>query len=132
MMSFVEGRTQAVAIDGQMSSPQNLEYGLPQGSVLAPLLYILYTCDVPDLPHNHTVAVSESNVDCNNCGNIVAFIDDCTYSIAAEDSKSLSEQLTVQYNRISEYMASNGLSINDDKLHLIVFTNKGKEEERTK
>ena len=85
---------------------------------------------MPDIQHNHTFAVNESYVDCTDCVKTLAFIDDCTFSISDEDSKSLSEQLTVQYNRISEYMASNGLSINDDKLYLIVFTNKRKEEER--
>ena len=57
-------------------------------------------------------------------------MDDCTYSVAAEDPAALSEKLTAQYEEISKYMAANGLVRNDDKLHVIVFTRKKIEEFR--
>jgi len=46
MRSFVSGRTQQVLYDGQLSSVQPLQFGVPQGSVLGPLLFVMYTAEL--------------------------------------------------------------------------------------
>ena len=40
---YLSGRYQSVTINGQSSEPRLLEYGVPQGSVLGPLLFTVYT-----------------------------------------------------------------------------------------
>ena len=45
--SFLTGRTQRVAINGTVSSPNNVISGIPQGSVLGPLLFVIYVNDLP-------------------------------------------------------------------------------------
>jgi len=44
--SFLTDRTQQIAYDGQLSTSCLLPFGFPQGSVLGPLLYTLYTADL--------------------------------------------------------------------------------------
>ena len=47
--SFVIGRRQRVRFGGSSSPLVNVRTGIPQGSVLGPLLYVLYTADIEDI-----------------------------------------------------------------------------------
>ena len=53
MQSYLVTRYQSVCVDGCMFPPKLLEFGVPQGSILGPLFYILFTNDIPDLVHDH-------------------------------------------------------------------------------
>jgi len=44
--SFLSGRTQQISYNGQLSATCDVLFEVPQGSVLAPLLYILYTAEL--------------------------------------------------------------------------------------
>ena len=124
MKSYLSGRSQSVFVDGCMSPPQDIECGVPQGSILGPLMYILFTNDVPDLVHNHPVNYKDPQLYCNECGGTVCYVDDGTYSVAHSDPAVLSSKLSDQYQEISKYMVANKLVINDDKTHLVVMGTK--------
>ena len=102
--SYVSNRQQRVHIDGSLSCPQYLHFGVPQGSVLGPFLCCLYTTSISQIITNHDV------------GNHM-YADDTQVYIEQSQSdthksiSSLSDCLT----NISLWMKSSKLKLNSDK-----------------
>jgi len=64
MRSFVSGRTQKVLYDGQLSSVQPRQFGVPQGSVLGPLLFVMYTAELHQVVSSHGLILHQYADDC--------------------------------------------------------------------
>ena len=54
--SYISNRQQRVHIDGSLSCPQDLRFGVPQGSVLGPFLFSLYTTSISQIITTHDVS----------------------------------------------------------------------------
>ena len=64
MTSFLTGRTQQVVFDGSLSSTRPVFYGVPQGSVLGPLLFTMYTADNSKVVASHGIQLHQYADDC--------------------------------------------------------------------
>ena len=54
--SYLSNRKQSCFVDGELSTALNLfTCGVPQGSIGGPLLWLCFTCDQPDVVHDHPV-----------------------------------------------------------------------------
>ena len=53
--SYLENRTQTVVVLGKNSTPSSLRYGVPHGSVLGPILFILYTQPLSNVIQHYPV-----------------------------------------------------------------------------
>ena len=127
MKNYLSGRTQTVCIDGSLSSFLPVRVGVPQGSILGPLCYILFTNDLPETiletcSHVH----SHLTTHCDDCGSLCCFADDSTYSVASHDQDTLEQKLNDKYKTMANYLGNNKLKLNDDKTHLLVMTTKQK------
>ena len=109
--SFLSGRSQAVIINGVLSDWLTVSCGVPQGSVLGPILFNIYC--------RHINKVFQ------NCGFLSSSYADDNSALM---SFSLFNQFNVLYNdvpycleRLKEYMLENHLKLNDGKTEIIVF-----------
>ena len=53
--SYLSGWSSHVDIAGKMSNPTKLEFGLPQGSIVGPIGYSIYTLPVGDIARHHGI-----------------------------------------------------------------------------
>ena len=126
--SYLRDRTQSVFIEGKLSEPLPLECGVPQGSILGPLLYLLYTNDLPEVVHEQhlqQVALQDNhhyNINCKSCGSLCLYADDSTFTLSNRDAEELKEDINQKYQVIAQYMAKNKLILNSNKTHLMVMT----------
>jgi len=106
--SFVTGRTQAVYVARDRSKISAVICGVPQGSVLGPLLFLLYTADVLKIVQNHELM-----------GHLYA---DDTSIYLHTDATLYSAQLPIIsacVDDINKWMSSNCLKLNADKTQFI-------------
>ena len=130
--SYLCGRSQSVVIQGSLSKLLPVDTGVPQGSILGPLFYTLFTNELPEIvhaPNNGPPADEEDgaqpwpgyHVEDEDEGTICCYADDSTLSISSRDPDTLSEKLTSQYKIIAQFMVDNRLKLNDEKTHLLVM-----------
>lgn len=127
MESYLNLRKQKVYIDGCLSEALDVDLGVPQGSILGPLLYIIFTNDLPECVHGH-LADNESyfNTHCNGCGGICCFADDSSFTLSSNQPEQLARDISEKYEDIAEYMGQNKLVLNSDKTHVMVMASSHK------
>ena len=133
VQSYLTGRKQTVCIDGTCSPLLSLRYGVPQGSILGPLFYIIFTNDLPETVHEHPPLLHEDpphegalayqghsyNMMCSDCGGICCYADDSSYSYSSHSAQKISETISSKFRKISDYMACNELKLNGAKTHVL-------------
>ncbi len=103
--SYLQGRKMYVRLDGK-SNVQNLDYGVPQGSVLGPLLFIILTNDI-----NNALSVSKC----------VLFADDTTVYISNKNLRFIKENLKHDLTSLSDWFKANKLTLHLGKTNFILF-----------
>ena len=104
--SYLTNRTQRVSIENHLSSAANVSSGVPQGSVLGPLLFILYINDLP-------LAVGLSSV--------MLYADNTVIFTAASNIDQLQLTLSLDLNNVSNWLTANGLFLNLKKTEYVFF-----------
>ena len=107
-VSYLANRKQIVVVDGVKSNISNINAGVPQGSRLGPLLFIIYINDI--------IEDLESD--------ILIFADDCTLLTSAEDSNITALTLNRDLIKISSWALRWKVSFNAEKSRDIIFSKK--------
>ena len=106
--SYLSNRFQCVIVNNHQSALQQVDYGVPQGSVLGPLLFLLYINDIGTIPN------LESNPK--------LFADDTNIFVHSSDLSELNSKSQRTLNLISDWMLANRLTINCEKTNFMIFT----------
>ena len=106
--SFLQDRTQQVFYKRCLSEVPPLLFGIPQGSVLGPLLFLLYVSEMFDI-------VAEFAFTCH------AFADDAQLyiSVPAVSCQEATERFVCCLERVCDWMAGNRLKLSEDKTQII-------------
>jgi hypothetical protein len=112
LKSYITGRLFRVKSEDQYSELRPIKAGVPQGSVLGPLLYLLYTCDVPE---------TEETM-------IATFADDTGVLAVGCNEQEANNNLQVALNKISAWTNLWRIKLNETKSVHINFTNRRAEQ----
>ena len=104
--SYLSNRQQFVSIDGKKSSMLNLQCGVPQGSILGPLLFLLYINDIL----NSSLILT-----------FVLFADDTNVVFSHTDLNELINILNPELDKLSSWFKCNKLSLNINKTNFMYF-----------
>ena len=104
--SYLMDRKQYVSVNGSNSSYLNVTCGVPQGSVLGPLLFLIY---INDLPQSSAKLV------------FYLFADDTNIYFEAENLKLLQQTVNKELKKVKIWLDVNKLSLNIDKTNFIIF-----------
>ena len=86
----------------------NLDLGVPQGSTLGPLLFILYVNDIGDIV--------------NDMSNVIMYADDTTIIVTDKNLKNAEKCANIVMRNMYNYFCTNKLSINAKKTKYMVFS----------
>ena len=109
--SYLSGRTQRVYLNKAFSKPQSLVSGVPQGSILGPLLFSIYV--------NHIASsVSDGIVD--------MYADDTTLTVKGKTAGEVAIKLSLALTQISSWLNDNRLVLNYDKTNVMIIGSRSK------
>lgn len=109
--SFLKNRSFQVIVDGELSRPQLIPFGVPQGAVLSPILYNIFTSDV----------VMVNGVE------YYMFADDTGFASADKHPEIIIEKLQSAQNKLEDYQRRWKIKINPAKTQAIFFTRRRSE-----
>ena len=109
--SYLQNRKQFVHYNGAQSSMLGITCGVPQGSILGPLLFIIYINDINQQTPENTLYYT-------------LYADDTNLIISGDNIEDTTQQLNTHLNTLHQWFESNHLFINTSKTNYIVFTQK--------
>ena len=110
--SYLTGRRQRVKVNGSFSSWKEMKLGVPQGSVLGPLLFNIFINDI-------FLLLNETEI-CN-------YADDTTIYCSHKELQEVTLRLENDTVKLSNWFAENFMKLNEEKCHLLVFGEKDTE-----
>ena len=108
-INYLSNRTQSVNYHECVSDSKTLKCGVPQGSILGPLLFLIY---INDLPSVSTLFMP------------ILFADDTNLFCTGQNLDDLVQKINIEMEKIYSWVKSNKLSLNVDKTNFMLFTPK--------
>ena len=109
LTDFIKDRKYFVCVNGLKSDIITSNIGVPQGSTLGPLLFLIYINDMKN---------------CSDLLKFIQFADDTTLLFRSKNIEQLNSILEKECNKVITWLSANRLVVNLSKTHSMLFTNK--------
>ena len=106
MKNYLADRMQRTNINGHLSEASPVQIGVPQGSILGPLFFLMYVNDLPSV---------------TKLCKVVLYADDTALFYAADDLQQIQNSLLSDFLLVSKWMDTNRLVLNVDKTKSMIF-----------
>ena len=106
--SYLSERIQCCNVNGKTSGYREITRGVPQGSILGPVPFILYMNDLPAFIHNAKIRM---------------YADDTNLGQKIDDVNDINQQLIPDFRKLCEWLEINKLSLNFMKTEFLFFGN---------
>ena len=108
--SYLTDRFQQAEVGGQLSEPEPITCGVPQGSILGPLFFLIYVNDMSS-------AISSK---------LILYADDSAIIYSAKSIKEIETVLSLELTSIQSWLIDNKLSLHLGKTEAILFGSRRK------
>ena len=108
ILSYLSERKQSVLFNGVKSEFESITCGVPQGSILGPLLFLIY---MNDIANSSSIA------------KFILFADDTSLFFESPTLSELNTLMNSEFKLIKNWMSANKLSLNISKTKFMVFSN---------
>ena len=106
--SYLENRMQRTKINSEYSSWEDIMFGVPQGSILGPLLFNIFLCDL---------FLIMENID------IASYADDNTPYTTGNSIEEVIQKLEKAAQTLFQWLSDNQMKANPDKCHFLCNSN---------
>ena len=103
--SYLSERRQRCVVNGQMSDFRTLSCGIPQGTIIGPLLFLIYINDLPN---------------CLDFSDTKMYADDTNLTVASPSSHEIEQKLNKDLENIGQWLKANRLSLNTTKTEFLL------------
>lgn len=105
--SYLTGRSQTACVNGSLSDPLTIKTGVPQGSILGPLLFLVYLNDLPG---------------CLTKCSVNMYADDTAIYFSAPSTQQVTIALQDDLERVNTWLCANRLSLHAGKTSSMLVT----------
>ena len=105
--SYLDNRQQFVTINGSDSTRKHMQYGVPQGSILGPLLFVIYINDLPGI---------------SEFAKFIMYADDANIIITGVNMDEIYNKVVSLTQRLVRWVGCNGLALNLKKTNYMIFS----------